>query len=63
MTRTDNTLLFRNCSASRCALLDDRARGMRASQTRARCCVLRLDAALVVRDIDVVLDRAREAPL
>ena len=33
MTRTDNKPLFRNRSAARCALLDERARGMRASLT------------------------------
>jgi very-short-patch-repair endonuclease len=33
MTRTDNKPLFRNRSAGRKALLDERARGMRASLT------------------------------
>ena len=33
MTRTDNKPLFRNRSAARIALLDERARGMRASLT------------------------------
>jgi crossover junction endodeoxyribonuclease RuvC len=33
MTRTDNEPLFRNQSATRSALLDERARGMRASLT------------------------------
>ena len=125
MIRTDNKPLFRNRSALRCALLDESARGMRASQTRseellwghirgrrlgvvfrrqvpllgrfivdfyapaARLLievdggyhaeraradarrdavparggyrVLRLDAALVVRDIEAAVDRVREA--
>jgi very-short-patch-repair endonuclease len=127
MTRTDNKPLFRNRSAMRCALLDERARGMRASQTRsegllwgrirgrrlgvvfrrqvpllgrfiadfyapagrlvievdggyhveraladarrdavvvrAGCLVLRLDAALVERDIEAAVARVREALL
>ena len=33
MTRTDNKPLFRNRNAARVALLDERARGMRASLT------------------------------
>jgi len=33
MTRTDNKPLFRNRSAARIALLDERARGMRAALT------------------------------